>query len=372
MRARFGRIVASILRVQNMSHPPHSLSLETSLRTSPSAGESSPRGVFALDPAAIDLVYAKEDRERIAKLVDVREDVILTPENWRRHKDVLFDVEFIFSGWKSPVYDAEFMAATPRLKAIFYAAGSVRYCTSDAFWKRDIPICSAYAANAVPVAEYTVAVAMLGLKQFWRRAALARQGEGWGDHTRPIPGAFRATIGLVSFGMIARRVVDLLASYDLRVLVYCPYLSADEAAISGVKSVPLDELFRLSDVVSIHTPVLPETIGFIGGDLVRLMKPEATLINTARGVILDQPAVVAALRERPDLTAVLDVTNPEPPEPSDPLFALPNVIVTPHIAGSHGSECSRLGSYMVEELQRFLHDRPLCWRITQEMSHRMA
>lgn len=330
-----------------------------------------PRAVFALDPAARDIVYAHEDRATLADLVQLGEPV-LTPENWRAHRDVLRDTEFIFSGWQSPVYDAEFLAAAPRLRAVFYAAGSVRYCTTEAFWAAGIPITSAYAANAVPVAEYTVAVSILAMKQFWRRAELARRGEGWGDHNRPIPGAFRATIGLVSYGMIARRVTEMLAAYDIRVLVYCPYLSEANAALRRVERVSLEQLFREADVVSVHTPVLPETIGLVNGHLVGLMKPDATLLNTARGRILDQPSVVAALRARPDLTAILDVTDPEPPSATDPLFTLPNVIVTPHIAGSHGRECQRLGSYMVEELGRFLAGQELTWRITREMALRMA
>lgn len=331
-----------------------------------------PRAVFALDPAALDIVYAAQDRKALADMVDVREDIVLTPENWREHREFLRDAEIILSGWKSPIYDTEFLAAAPRLRGVFYAAGSVRYCTPEAFWNRGIAITSAYAANAVPVAEYTVAVAVLGMKQFWRRSSLARRGEGWGDHTRPIPGAFRATVGLVSFGMIARTVAEMLAAYDVSILAYCPFITEEEAAVHGVERVPLGELFRRCDVVSVHTPVLPETIGLVNGDLVRSMRQDATLLNTARGKILDQPSVIEALRARPDLTAILDVTDPEPPTAADPLFTLPNVVVTPHIAGSHGSECQRLGSYMVEELRRFLADKPMRWQITREMAQRMA
>lgn len=336
------------------------------------AAQPRPRAAFALDPAAVDIVYSAQDRDAMAELVELTEGVVITPENWRGHRALLAEIELLFSGWKSPVYDAEFLAAAPKLRAIFYAAGSVRYCTPDAFWDRGIIISSAYAANAVPVAEYTVAVSILALKQFWRRAALARRGEGWGDHTRPIPGAFRATIGLVSFGMIARTVAEMLAAYDVTVLAYCPYLTDREAVLHGVERVSLPELFRRCDVVSVHTPALPETLGLVNGELVRSMRPDATLLNTARGPILDQPSVVEALRSRPDLTAILDVTDPEPPSPEDALFKLPNVVVTPHIAGSHGRECQRLGSYMVDELRRYLYGAPMRWQITREMAQKMA
>lgn len=342
-----------------------------SVTSSVNPGKQKPRAVFALDPDARDIVYSQEDRAILAESTQLG-DLVLTPDNWRSHLDTLRETEFIFSGWKSPIYDAEFLDAAPRLRAIFYAAGSLRYCTTEAFWARNIPVSSAYAANAVPVAEYTVSVAILALKQFWRRAALARRGEGWGDHTRPIPGAFRATIGLVSYGMIARRVAVMLAAYDVNVLVYCPFLSEAEADNAGVERVSLERIFRDSDVVSLHTPVLPETIGLIDGHLISLMKPDATLVNTSRGKILHQSSLIDALLARPDLTAILDVTDPEPPTAADPLFTLPNVIVTPHIAGSHGRECQRLGSYMVQEYTRFVAGEELRWRITREMARHMA
>jgi len=353
---------------------PHSpmISPSPAVSTPSPSARLCPRAVFAMDPAALDLVYGPEERRALAELVEFTTDVVITPENWREHSASLHDVEFIFSGWKAPKFDAEFLAAAPKLRAVFYAAGSIRYCVSDAFWNRGIVITSANEANAVPVAEYTVAVAILALKQFWRRAALARLGKGWGDHTRPIPGSFRATIGLISFGMIARKTAEMLSAYDVNIVVYCPFLTEDEAKLWGVRLAPLEEIFRTADAISVHTPVMPDTIGLINGRLVSLMKPDATLINTARGVILDQPSVIAALRARPDLTAVLDVTDPEPPTADDPLFTLPNVIVTPHIAGSHGRECQRMGSYMVDELRRHLAGKSLQWRVTREMIARMA
>src|SRR5690606_8819626 len=114
-----------------------------------------------------------------------------------------------------------------------------------------------------------------------------------------------------------------------------------------------------SDVVSLHSPWLPETVGMITGDHFRQMKPYASFINTARGAIIREAEMIAVLQDRPDLTALLDVTYPEPPAPGSPLYTLPNVVLTPHIAGSMDMECRRMGRYMVDELQRFLHDEPL-------------
>jgi phosphoglycerate dehydrogenase-like enzyme len=324
-----------------------------------------------MDPESQPLIYGSAEMQELRGLTELVETVIPFRE-WARHPDVLAGVDILFSGWSAPMMDEAFLDAAPNLRAVFYGAGSVRYFLTPAFWDRGIVITSATSANAVPVAEYTVGAVLLSLRHFWTRAAQAKAAAGWGDHMRPIPGSFRATVGLLSFGTIARTVVRLLKTFDVRILVYCPYLQASEAAAAGVQRVGLEELFERSDVVSIHTPVLPETIGLVDARLVSSMKKGAALINTARGVILNQPEVVTVLRRRPDLHAVLDVTDPEPPRADDPLLALPNVTVTPHIAGSHGRDCQRMGHYMVEELKNYLAGRPLRWQVTREGLDRMA
>jgi len=330
-----------------------------------------PRAAFLLDPASQALIYGPQEIEELRTLT-VLSEVVIPFKEWSRHRDVLAEAEVIFSGWSAPLMDEDFLRAAPRLKAVFYGAGSVRYFVTPAFWDRGILVTSASSANAVPVAEYTVGTVLLSLRHFWSRAADAHAGEGWGDHTRPIPGSFRATVGLLSYGAIARTVARFLRHFDLRVVVHCPYLSAAEAAADGVERVGLDELFQRSDVVSVHTPVLPETIGLVNARLVSSMKPGATLINTARGVIIAQREVEEVLRRRPDLHAVLDVTDPEPPKADDPLLALRNVTVTSHIAGSHGRDCQRMGHYMVEELKNYLAGRPLRWQVNREHLERMA
>ena len=317
------------------------------------------------------MIYGSEEMARLRRLTELNETVI-PYRKWAGHAEILAETEVLFSGWSAPLMDETFLQAAPKLRAVFYGAGSVRYFLTPAFWERDIVVTSAASANAVPVAEYTVATVLLSLRDFWNRAAQARAGKGWGDHTRAIQGSFRATVGLLSFGATGRAVARFLRAFDVRVLVYCPYLQAAEATAAGVQRVGLEELFRRSDVVSVHTPVLSETIGMVNGRLLSAMKTGAALINTSRGVIINQPELVAVLRRRPDLHAVLDVTDPEPPQPGDPLLELPNVTVTSHIAGSLGRDCQRMGHYMVEELKNYLAGRPLRWQVTREALERMA
>jgi phosphoglycerate dehydrogenase-like enzyme len=125
-------------------------------------------------------------------------------------------------------------------------------------------------------------------------------------------------------------------------------------------------------VVSVHTPWLKETEGLITGAHLASMKPYSTFINTSRGAVVCEEEMIAALEQRPDLTAVIDVTQPEPPEPESSLYTLPNVILTPHIAGSVDAECRRMGQYMVDELKRFLAGDPLAYGLTKERVKTMA
>lgn len=328
-----------------------------------------PKAIFALPPSMYDVIYAGYPRE----LLDQRVDVIggPLPEEQLRDYPRLGEVEILLAGWGTPALVADLLDRMPNLRGVFYGAGSIKRMVTEDFWARGIPVTSAYQANAVPVAEYAHAAIMLSLKRFWYYAGTARRERTW-PAIVAVPGAFRSVVGLVSLGAIGRLVVEKLKNSDLQVVAYDPFVNADTARTLGVRTVALDELFRVSDVVSLHTPWLPETEGMITGALVRSMKPNATILNTSRGAIVREPEMIEVLRERPDLTAVLDITYPEPPVEGSPLFELPNVVLTPHIAGSMGPECKRMGAYMVEEMDRFLAGKPMKWQITREQSLRMA
>ena len=188
----------------------------------------------------------------------------------------------------------------------------------------------------------------------------------------PVPGAYATTVGLVSLGAIGRMVAERLRSHDLRVIAYDPFADPDAATALGVELVDLETVFAQADVVSIHTPNLPTTRGMINGPLLRLMKEGATLLNTSRGQVIDEPAMVEVLSEREDLDAILDVTAEEPHNSGSPLWDLPNVVLTPHIAGSMDMECRRMGDTMVGELENYLAGEPLAHEVTPELLETMA
>jgi phosphoglycerate dehydrogenase-like enzyme len=317
-------------------------------------------------PKALEKIYGEEERAAVAGLADVYAP-FQTGNSVAKNPGVLAEAEVILSGWGAPAMDGGFLAAVPNLRVVLYGAGSIRRVATPAFWERDLRITSAYAANAVPVSEYALTVILFSLKRGWhfafsaqREKALPRQGQ--------VPGAYGSTVGLVSLGMVGRLVRERLRPFDLRVVAYDPFVTPEEAHVLGVDLMSLGDLFASSDVVSL----LPETEGMILGSHLASMKRNATLINTSRGAVVREAEMVEVLGERPDLWAVLDVTHPEPPEPDSRLFDLPNVVLTPHIAGSLGNECRRMGRLVVDELRRYVAGEPLKHEITRERAALMA
>jgi phosphoglycerate dehydrogenase-like enzyme len=345
----------------------------TALTPVPAPGDGRGRpltGLYCMDPARFATVYGEQERHRLAGLVQVDVPPV-SAADLRDRLDLLAGVDVLLTGWGGPVLDAALLAAAPRLRLVLYAAGSIRKVVTEEFWDRGIPIVSAYAMNAVPVVEFTVAQIVYALKHGWRYVLQAR-AQRRAVPRRPEPGGYGSVVGVLSLGTIGRGVCERLAGYDVRVQAHDPFADAELTARLGVKLVGLEELFATSDVVTVHTPLLPETRGLVGSPLLAAMKEGATLINTARGAVLDEPALIRVLERRPDLFAVLDVTDPEPPADSSPLFTLPNVVVTPHIAGSLGPECRRMAALVADELERFVAGLPLRWAVSREQAERMA
>jgi phosphoglycerate dehydrogenase-like enzyme len=349
---------------------------ESRARASAKSGETArdgrlPGGLMILDPGAMEVIYGPSELADLHEMVQFHAPP-QTKQSILRQPELLAEAEVIFTGWGAPLMDEAFLAAAPKLRAVFHGAGSIRSFTPPAFWRRGVAITCAADANAVPVSEYTLGAILLGLRSFWRFAAAVRRGENWGDHTRQIAGGYRSTVGLISCGLIARKVLSRLATFDVNCLVHDPFMTDAEIIALGASPCSLPDLFRRADVVSLHTPELPETRGLITGKMLGSMKEGATFINTARGAVVRETEMIEVLRQRPDLQAVLDVCDPEPPPADSPLLRLPNVVLTPHIAGSLGPECRRLGRYMVEEMRRFAAGEPLRWQVSEAQAARRA
>jgi phosphoglycerate dehydrogenase-like enzyme len=210
------------------------------------------------------------------------------------------------------------------------------------------------------VAEYTLAAILFSNKKIFRLRDRYREVRGlrfWPNEA-PGLGNHRKTVGIVGASHIGRRVLTLLRPFDLDALVFDPFLDAAGAAALGATDVPLDELLVRSDVVSLHAPSLPETRHLLDARRLALMRDGATLVNTARGALVETEALVRELVSG-RIDAVLDTTEPEILPAESPLYTLPNVFLTPHVAGSLGSETRRMAVLAVEEIERFARGEPL-------------
>ena len=285
-------------------------------------------------------------------------------------KAALPDVDVLLTGWGCPRIGPEVLDAAPKLRAILHAAGTVKAMVDPSAFDRGIQVSSAATANALPVAEFTVAAIVLAGKRAFRLAAQYRIERRKSD-PHGMPGSYGTTVGLLGASRIARMVAERLRTFDLKVLISDPYLSEAEAAGLGAELVDNDTLFSRSDILSVHAPLLPETTGLVGAHLLGLLRDGSVLINTARGKIID-----AAALERECVSgridAVLDVTDPEPLPPDSPLLDLPNVFITPHVAGAVGNEIARLGELAVSELERLAAGQPLQHAISPSELGRLA
>ncbi|MFW6060003.1 MAG: hydroxyacid dehydrogenase [Phycisphaeraceae bacterium] len=328
------------------------------------------KGYFVLGRQPFDRIYSEQLRGEIERCLDGSVPHH-TADEVQANPALLHDADVVLSGWGGPRFDQALLDAAPNLKIVLYGAGSIRNIVTDAFWQRGVHVCSAWAANAVPVAEFTFAQVILCLKRAWHFARETRE-LGTRPADRTVPGAYGSTVGVIGLGQIGRLVCNWLKTLDVHVIAYDPYADEAQAAALGVELVSLEALFQRSDVATLHAPNLPETRGMITGEHFASMKPSASFINTARGALVREEEMIDVLRRRPDVYAVLDVTCPEPPEPGSPLYELPNVVLTPHIAGSQGRECHRMGRYMLDELKRWLANEPLQWEVTQQQAALMA
>ncbi|PWI20410.1 hydroxyacid dehydrogenase [Streptomyces sp. Act143] len=308
--------------------------------------------MFAMDPVHLPLLFPAPLMARLRRAADLDPALVLQDFTDPRAADALARAEILITGWGCPPLDADVLAATPRLRTVLHAAGSVRSLVGEALWERGITVSSAVTGNALPVAEYTLAMILLAGKDTFVHRERFRS-----THAYPTPADTARTgnvgrrVGVIGASRVGRRLLELLRPFDLEVLLHDPYVSTGEAAGLGARLVSLEDLLRHSDIVSLHAPDIPETYRMLDAGRLALIRDGGVLINTSRGALVDPEALTEELVSG-RLHAVLDVTEPEPLPAGSPLYRLPNVFLTPHIAGSLGNELERLGRIVVEELER--------------------
>jgi phosphoglycerate dehydrogenase-like enzyme len=309
------------------------------------------KAAFLCDmPEMLERVFDDGRQEQVAAITDLY-PTSLSSSSLEQHTTALHEIEVIFSTWGMPKLTPEQLRIFPALKAVFYAAGSVKSFARPLL-EQNIVVSGAREANAVPVAEFTLAHILLGCKQYFQQTvAYTERRDSDESIDRKIKGCYGETIALLGCGAIARKVVELLQPFRLNVIVYDPFLTDEEAVALGLEKVSLQAAFERGYVVSNHAPDIEETAEMLNEELFGRMRNGATFINTGRGRTVVEEDLINVLKQRPDVTAVLDVSWPEPPQNDSELYTLPNVKLSPHIAGSLGDEVSRMADFAIAAFQ---------------------
>lgn len=237
----------------------------------------------------------------------------------------------VFLGMSRETVTRRVLENSKHLRAVCKYGTGVNNIDVDAATELGIIVANAPVHN-LTVAEYTIASMLSLLRKIPRNVNYLRNG-GWRDPSTTGNELYQKTIGILGFGRIGKQVAKRLMGWDVNLLTYDPVVPREEAALFGAKMVTWDELFAQSDIVTVHLPLIKETEGIIGQREFDLMKPDALLINDARGALIDQEALLRTLTEHRIAGAAIDVFPTEGLDPDYPLLHMDNVILTPHTAG---------------------------------------
>jgi phosphoglycerate dehydrogenase-like enzyme len=316
-----------------------------------------PETLLVMGPDTLSTQFGPEEMARLQAVASLREPIWVDELSSRRARSRLSEVEVLITSRGCPPLDEEVLRAAPKLRAVLHAAGTVRGHVGDAVFDRGIRVTTAADANAEPVARFTLAAVLWAFKKAPFLAADARTCRtdwSYREHRGELSGVNR-TVVIVGFSRVGRRVARLLR--DLcDVLVVDPVVDPAEVAAAGGRLVAMADALPRADVLSLHAPLLPETRHLIGAAELAALPPNATLVNTARGGLVDTAALERACLD--GLHAILDVTDPEPLPGDSPLYDLPNVVLTPHVAGSLGAETRLMAASALAELENYAAGRP--------------
>ena len=328
-------------------------------------------------------VYNNEIVQKLTSELEFPAEIV-TLENIEQYKDFTNECKYIFSTWGMlELKEDEIAKYFGKCEVVFYGAGSVQYFARP-YLNKGIRLVSAWVANGVPVAEYAVSQILLACKGYFKaiktNGGIKSQSD-WHNTNKFLQanykGNYNTKIGILGVGTIGKRVISYLQKLEIKaeIFVYDPYFSEKDAAAVNVKKASLEDIFSTCDVITNHIANLPSTVGMINKSHFSLMKDYSTFINTGRGQQLVESELAEVFKNNQTLTALLDVTSPEPPAENgenSELYKLDNVIMTPHVAGVIGNELYRLSQMMYDELKLYESEKRLNYEVTLEMLEYMA
>ena len=306
----------------------------------------------------------------LEKFAEIRHTGTENPADKNEMKRLLNGADACITSWEVAPLDAEIISSAASLKAVVHMGGSVKRMVSDELFKKGVRVFGASPVLAETVAETALGFMIIGMKKGWEIAAAVKDG-GWREYPCWPPRELRGkTVGIIGASQVGRHVIKLLKLFKVDILVYDPFLSKEDEKLLNVRSVKLSELAAESDVISLHAPVNANTKQMLNSDIFKVMKDNALIVNTARGALIDEPALINELSSG-RFYAVLDVSDPEPPVVDSPLRKLSNVTLFPHFAGCI-EDCSDMSLRAAEELRRYFSGENPLYEITREMFDRIS
>ena len=280
--------------------------------------------------------------------------------------DFVGDVDLIVTQ-HTPINE-QIIEAAKKCTAIGICRAGVENIDVKAATEHNIAVFKTMGRNANAVSDYTIAMMLCEMRNIARSHAELKQGNWKKQYSNAafVGDMYGKTIGLVGFGYIGHVVAKKLQGFDVEILVYDPYASAETIEGSGCKKVSLEELCKKADFISMHARLSEETQGLVGEKEFALMKPTAYVINTARAGLIDEQALINALQNKIIGGAAIDVFWVEPPAQDHPFMTLDNVTITPHLAGSTKDAFNRTPYLLLEELKRTVNEGNPRWIVNEK------
>lgn len=340
--------------------------------------DKKPKLLIAMRSELPEGFFSAHDWARLNAVTDIIDGFPYTDFDTGKGREALADADILLAAWGTPSLTKERLARAPNLKMLAYAASSVRAVAPAEFWDNsDILVTTAASVMATPVAEFTYAAIIMCGKDVFRLRDEHRAERGTGGFgsrrgmNLPWLGSYSRKVGIVGASRIGRQVIDMLTRGSFEIGVYDPFLSEDEAVALGATKMELHALLAWSDIVSLHAPILPQTHHMIGAQELALMADHAVFINTARGWLVDHEALLSEAQSG-RLRILIDTPEPEPLPVDSPFYDLPNVVLTPHIAGALGNELRALSDVAITEIERFVAGLPPLYPVRKQDMERMA
>lgn len=283
------------------------------------------------------------------------------------------DAIAVITGWGTPSISSEALAKAPNLHLVAHTAGSIHKLVPAEALNNGLRVTHAAAIIADSVAELVIGQALRFLRNVDTMDVQMKAGGHWLDVRDALPGRLLGaqTIGIIGTGHVGRTVIERLHAFGPRILAADPFLSVEAASELGVTKAEVDEIFNTADIVSLHAPALPETVGMVGKPQLHALRDGGLLINMSRGALVKEDDLIRELRTG-RIHAILDVFTEEPLPLDSPLRFLTNVYLSPHAAGHTVDTHKRQGDAMVEEVIRLLNGQELRYVISASALKTMA